>query len=100
MLNAMKDLDDIRPQSPEQGFQFPGVFEINAMGSASAQLDRKVVEILERLDLAVLAGSLRVKPSRAGNYVSVAVSFTCPTRERYDAAHAALRADPAVRWTL
>ncbi len=100
MLTAMKDLDDIRAQSPEQGFQFPGVFEINAMGSASAQLERKVVEVLEGLGLSVLAGSQRVKPSRAGNYVSVSVSFTCPSRELYDAAHAALRADPAVRWTL
>jgi len=36
----------------------------------------------------------------AGNYVSVALSFTCPSREKYDAAHAALRADPDVRWTL
>ena len=79
MLTAMKDLDDIRAQSPEQGFQFPGVFEINAMGSASAQLERKVVEVLEGLGLSVLAGSQRVKPSRAGNYVSVSVSFTCPS---------------------
>jgi putative lipoic acid-binding regulatory protein len=100
MLTAMKDLDDIRAQSPEQGFQFPGVFEINAMGSASAQLERKVVEVLEGLGLSVLAGSQRVKPSRGGNYVSVSVSFTCPSRELYDAAHAALRADPAIRWTL
>ena len=100
MLNAMKDLHDIRPQNPEQGFQFPGVFEINAMGSASAQLEHKVGEILAGLGLNVLAGSQRVKPSRAGNYVSVSVSFTCPTRELYDAAHAALRADPAIRWTL
>jgi putative lipoic acid-binding regulatory protein len=50
--------------------------------------------------LSVLAGSLRVRPSREGKYVSVAVSFTCPSREKYDAAHEALRADPDIRWTL
>jgi len=32
--------------------------------------------------------------------VSVSVSFTCPTREKYDEAHTALRADPGIRWTL
>lgn len=96
----MKDLDDIQPQNPEQGFQFPGVFEITAMGNANAELEQKVVRILADLGLAALAGSLRVRPSREGNYVSVTTSFTCPTREKYDAAHAALRADPDIRWTL
>jgi putative lipoic acid-binding regulatory protein len=96
----MKDLDDIQAQNPDQGFQFPGVFEITAMGSAAAQLERRVPDILEGLGLSVLAGSARVRPSREGNYVSVSVSFTCPTREKYDEAHAALRADPDIRWTL
>jgi len=48
----------------------------------------------------VLAGSLRVRPSREGNYLAVSVSFTCPDREHYDAAHAALRAADGIRWTL
>lgn len=96
----MKDLDAIQAQNPQQGFQFPGVFEITAMGAASAALDSRVPEILESVGVVVLAGSTRVRPSREGNYVSVSVSFTCPSREKYDEAHAALRADPAVRWTL
>lgn len=96
----MKDLDDIQAQNPEQGFQFPGVFEITAMGSAAAELERRVPEILAGLGLAVLADAVQVRPSREGNYVSVTASFTCPTREKYDAAHAALRAEPGIRWTL
>ena len=95
----MKDLDELKAEQPGQGFQFPGVFEITAMGSAAAQLERRVPDILEGLGLSVLAGSARVRPSREGNYVSVSVSFTCPTREKYDEAHAALRADPDIRWT-
>ncbi|HET9819053.1 MAG TPA: DUF493 domain-containing protein [Rhodanobacteraceae bacterium] len=43
---------------------------------------------------------MRERPSREGNYVSVSVMFTCPSREKYDAAHAALRADPGIRYTL
>ncbi|NCT66834.1 MAG: DUF493 family protein [Rhodanobacteraceae bacterium] len=96
----MKDLDTLQAQNPQQGFQFPGLFEITAMGAASAALDVRVPQIVESVGVAVLAGSMRVRPSREGNYVSVTVSFTCPTREKYDEAHAALRADPAVRWTL
>lgn len=96
----MKDLDDLQAQNPEQGFQFPGVFEITAMGSAAADLEHRVPEILESLGLTVLADAVQVRPSREGNYVSVTASFTCPTREKYDAAHAALRAEAGIRWTL
>ena len=96
----MKSLDDLQPENPQQGFQFPGAFEITAMGKAHAGLEQRVPEILVGLGLAVLNGSLRMRPSAEGNWISVSVMFTCPSREKYEAAHAALRADPAVRWTL
>ncbi|MET0230120.1 MAG: DUF493 family protein [Rhodanobacteraceae bacterium] len=96
----MKDLDDLKAERPEQGFQFPGVFEITAMGRADADLEKRVPEIVESIGVSVLAGSMRVKPSREGNYLAVSVSFTCPDRAHYDAAHAALRAADGIRWTL
>lgn len=96
----MKDLDDIHAQNPEQGFQFPGVFEITAIGNADADLETRVPEILAGLGLSVLDASLRTRPSREGNYLSVAVSFTCPDRAQYDAAHTALRGTEGIRWTL
>ncbi len=65
--------------------------------------DRNIARRQHMLRLAglnVIAGSLRSKPSREGKYHSVTVTITCPDRERYDAVHAALRADPAIRWTI
>lgn len=96
----MKDIDDLNAQRPDQGFQFPGVFEITAMGEGDADLEARVPEILTGLGLSVLAGSMKTRPSREGRYVSVSVSFTCPDREHYDAAHSALRAADGIRWTL
>jgi putative lipoic acid-binding regulatory protein len=96
----MKSLDTIQPQDPTQGFQFPGAFEVTAMGKAHAGLEQCVPEIVVAQGLAVLNGSLRTRPSAEGNYVSVSVMFTCPSREKYDAVHAALRAHPDIRWTL
>ncbi|WP_306673795.1 DUF493 family protein [Tahibacter caeni] len=96
----MRNLDDIQPESPQQGFQFPGVFEITAVGNGNADLVERVPLHIASLGLNVLEGSIRSRPSREGNYVSVTVSFTCPTREKYDAAHDVLRADPDIRWTL
>lgn len=96
----MRNIDDIEPQKPDQGFQFPGAFEITALGRADADLLSRVPKIIEGLGLSVIAGSLRSRPSREGTYESVAATFTCPDRETYDKAHAALRADEAIRWTL
>lgn len=95
----MRDLDNIEP-AEGQGFQFPGSFEITAMGNASASLRERVPEILRGLGLSVLDASVRERPSREGNYVAVTVAFTCPSREKYEAAHASLRADPDIRYTL
>ncbi|MBX3700452.1 MAG: DUF493 family protein [Dokdonella sp.] len=96
----MNDLGELHPQNPRQGFQFPGVFEITAMGSARERLEHEVVRIITEAGLAVLAEAVRVRPSREGNYVSVTASFTCPSRAKYDEVHAALRAHPHIRWTL
>lgn len=97
---TMKSLNDLQPQNPHQGFQFPGAFEITAMGHAHAGLEQRVPQIIAGLGMSVLDGSLRTRASSEGRYVSVSVTFTCPSREKYEAAHAALRADPDVRWTL
>ena len=96
----MDHLDELRPQHDGQGFQFPGSFEITAMGNASAKLRERVVAILSGLGLTVLDASVRERPSSQGTYVSVSVIFNCPSRDKYDAAHAALRADPDIRYTL
>ncbi|MFO1506971.1 MAG: DUF493 family protein [Lysobacterales bacterium] len=96
----MTDFDALRAEHPEQGFQFPGVFEVTAIGHADADLVNRVPEIIAAAGVSVIAGAGRVRPSREGNYVSVSVTFTCPDRTRYDAVHAALRASDGVRWTL
>ncbi|MEP6939145.1 MAG: DUF493 family protein [Rudaea sp.] len=96
----MQNLDDMQAKTPGQGFQFPGAFEITAVGKAHAGLEERMPELIAALGLSVLNGSLRTRPSSEGHYVSISVTFTCPSRELYEAAHSALRADPAVRWTL
>ncbi len=83
-----------------KGFQFPGVFEITAMGPASAGLETVIPHELSRAGLAVMHETVRSRPSSAGRFVSVSISFRAESREQYDAAHAALRAHPEVKWTL
>ncbi|HET7267378.1 MAG TPA: DUF493 family protein [Oleiagrimonas sp.] len=84
----------------ERGFTFPGDFEITAVGDAEADLKARVPQLLAGEGFDVLEEVVRHRHSREGNYISVTVRFHCPSRERYQAAHAALRADPAIRQTL
>jgi putative lipoic acid-binding regulatory protein len=96
----MSEIDFSQAKQEGKGFQFPGEFEITALGDASADLPRRVPHILEGLGLHVLHETVSQRASREGKFASVTVSFRCDTREQYDAAHAALRADPAIRYTI
>jgi putative lipoic acid-binding regulatory protein len=96
----MQEIDFTQAKKDGKGFQFPGEFEITAMGNAGADLPVQVPRLLEGAGLHVLHETVRYKQSAAGNYVSVTVSFRAETREQYDTAHTVLRADPDIRYTL
>lgn len=85
-----------------RGFQFPGDFEVTAVGSASEEADLKarVPRLLEDAGLTVLHETVRHRASSGGAYISVSVTFHCETRADYERGHGALRADPHVRYTL
>ena len=87
-------------ESQGKGFQFPGVFEITAMGTAAAALETAIPRELAQAGITVLHETVRSRASSGGRYVSVTVSFEAASREQYEAAHEALRAHPEVKWTL
>ena len=96
----MQPIDFTKAKQEGKGFQFPGEFEITAVGSASANLPTHVPQLLERAGLHVLHETVRHRHSGAGNFVSVTVSFRCENREQYEAAHAVLRGSPDIRYTM
>ncbi len=96
----MQPIDFSEAKRDGKGFQFPGEFEITAVGNASANLPSHVPQLLERAGLHVLHESVKHRHSGAGNFVSVTVSFRCDYREQYEAAHRALRESPDIRYTL
>ena len=95
---ATNELD--RGEKQAKGFEFPGVFEITAMGPASAELQTEIPRLLFEAGLNVLHETVSMRPSSAGRFVSVTISFRAESRADYDAAHRALRAHPEVKWTL
>ena len=96
----MQDIGGITPQNPQQGFQFPGVFEITAMGPAGAGLETVIPTLLEDAGIEVLRETVATRDSSGGKYVSIKLNFKAESRAQYDAAHEALRNHPEVKWTI
>jgi putative lipoic acid-binding regulatory protein len=91
---------EIKSDNPEHGFQFPGTFEITAMGPASAGLETEIPKLLVTSGIAVLHETISWRESSGGKFVSVKLSFRADDRAQYEAAHEALRTHPEVKWTL
>jgi len=91
---------DISSDNPEHGFQFPGTFEITAMGGAEAGLETEIPRLLTAAGITVLHETVTARESSGGKYVSIKLSFRAESRAQYDAAHTALRDHPEVKWTL
>ncbi len=96
----MEPIDFSHAQAAGKGFQFPGEFEITAVGAASAELPTLVPQLLQRAGLQVRHESVRHRHSGAGNFVSVTVTVHCDDRAQYEAAHGALREHAEIRYTL
>lgn len=91
---------DISSDNPDHGFQFPGQFELSAMGAAGKDLESQLPRLLEQAGVEVLSEKISWKHSSNGKYVSVRLVFKADDRAQYDAAHNALRDHPEVKWTL
>ena len=92
--------DGIESGTPDHGFQFPGTFELSAMGAADRQLESELPRHLQDAGIEVLHESVSWKHSSNGKYVSVRISFRANSREEYERAHQALRDHPEVKWTV
>ena len=91
---------EIKSDNPEHGFQFPGTFELSAMGAADKALEQVLPKALEAAGVDVLHESVNWKHSSNGKYVSVRIAFRANSREDYERAHQALRDHPEVKWTV
>ena len=95
MNDASNDL-----QGKGRGFQFPCHIDITAIGLMEADIPGLLPTLFLQLGLEADAESINARASSAGKYVSVTMRFHAQCRADYDAAHGALRAHPAIKWTL
>lgn len=91
---------EIKSDNPDHGFQFPGQFELSAMGPANRGLEHELPLLLQAAGIDMVSERVSWKHSSNGKYVSVRLVFNARDRAQYDLAHEALREHPEVKWTL
>lgn len=88
------------PQSIDELFNFPCPFEIKAMGRADGELLTVVTGIVFRHIVEFDVAAVQVRPSKAGNYMTVKVPIIAQSRPQLDALYRELSAHPEVLWLL
>lgn len=83
-----------------EAYEFPGTFEVSAMGAAGAGIEQALPGLVAGAGAQVLTGTLRVRESSAGNYVAVHVNFLASDRDQLNAVLEAVRGHPGVKWLL
>jgi len=85
---------------PETLLEFPCQFSVKAMGLAMDGFDLIVVEIVNRHVPDLGEGAVKTRPSRAGKYVSVTVTFEASSKAQLDAIYQALSDNDRVLMSL
>ena len=87
------------PERQESYLEFPAEFPLKAIGMGDG-FEAWVVEIVRKHvpDLGELCSTAR--PSSAGNYLAVTVTFTARSQAQLNAIYAELSQDPRVRMLL
>jgi putative lipoic acid-binding regulatory protein len=80
--------------------EFPCDFPIKVMGTRTDDFARTVVEIVLRHAPDFQAGSIEMRPSSAGKYLSVTCTVRAESREQLDRLYRELSAHPAVKVVL
>ena len=79
---------------------FPTRFPIKVMGAKSEHFVHAVTEIVRRFDPGFDAGTVELRDSSGGKYLSVTVTVNAQSREQLDAIYRALTADPQFKYVL
>lgn len=84
----------------QQGFQFPGTFQLSAMGLAASALEDELPRLLIDAGVRVDEKNIRFRYSSNKRYVSVTLVFFAPSRSALEQVQCMIKAHPDVQWVL
>jgi putative lipoic acid-binding regulatory protein len=88
------------PESVESLLAFPCEFPIKIMGRTQPGFAQAVVGVVQRHAPDFDAGTVEMRPSREGNYLSVTVTVNATSREQLDELYRELCDHPMVTMVL
>ncbi|HNT54826.1 MAG TPA: DUF493 domain-containing protein [Anaerolineaceae bacterium] len=88
------------PKPPKPLLDFPCTFPLKAIGRGGDDFSALVFEIVSRHVPGLTTAALTSRPSSAGNYLAVTVTFTAQSRAQLDAIYLELNAHDRVVMTL
>lgn len=80
--------------------EYPSEFPIKVMGARVEGFVQTIVGVARRFDPTLDAARIELRPSRAGNYLSVTLMVTATSREQLDGLYQALSSHPLVKVVL
>ncbi len=76
--------------------EFPCQFPVKAMGKINSDLEIIVIDIIRRHAPDTEEDSMRINPSKNGNFLSVTVTIQATSKQQLDAIYYDLTAHPVV----
>ena len=80
--------------------EYPSAFPIKVLGPQVDGFVDAIVAIAHRFDPAFDAGTLELRPSKAGNYLGITLTVTATSREQLDELYRTLSTHPMVKVVL
>jgi putative lipoic acid-binding regulatory protein len=80
--------------------EYPSDFPIKVMGARVDGFAEAMVELAQQFDPSYDPATLEMRPSKAGNYLSVTLTIRATSREQLDNLYRALTSHPMVKVAL
>ena len=80
--------------------KFPCEFLVKVMGANTVDFEAEIVMISRQHIPDLGEASIQSRPSTAGNYVSITITFTATSKPQIDNLYRALTAHPDVKFVL
>ena len=80
--------------------EYPSVFPIKVMGARVDGFAEAMVQVAKQFDPGFDPATLEMRPSKAGNYLSVTLTIHATSREQLDNMYRALTSHPMVKVAL
>ena len=80
--------------------EYPSAFPIKVMGNNTDGLVHAITAIAKAFDPQFDAGTIELRPSKAGNYLGVTITVTATSREQLDELYRTLSTHPMVKVVL